>query len=100
MYLSKLDAPLVTSTLSEKLLWGDSGVQNQNFDFGISWTLILYARSIFSQGSHLLEILREKNIFRENPVEVRSFDGTYIKWLFAFHSTLFIATVVGGGAII
>ena len=63
MYLSKLEAQLVTSTLSEKLLWGDSGVQNQNFDFGISWTLILYARSIFLQGSHLLEILRKKIFF-------------------------------------
>ncbi len=72
MYLSKLEAQLVTSTLSENILWGDSGVHSQNFDFGISLTLILYARS---QGSHQLEILREKNIFRENPVEVRSFDG-------------------------
>ncbi len=75
MYLSKLDAQLVTSTLSEKILGGNSGVQYQNFDFGISRTLILYARSIFSQGSHLPEILREKNIFCENPVEVKSFDG-------------------------
>jgi hypothetical protein len=63
MYLSKLEAQLVTSTLSEKILWGDSGVPNQNFDIGISQTLILYARSIFLQGSHLLEILRKKIFF-------------------------------------
>jgi hypothetical protein len=35
LYQSKLEALLVTSTLSEKFLCGDSGVQNQNFDFGI-----------------------------------------------------------------
>ncbi len=63
MYLSKLEAQLVTSTLSENILWGDSGEQSQNFDFGISQTLILYARSIFSKGSHLLEILRWKLFF-------------------------------------
>ncbi len=44
--------------------------------------MILYARSIFSPGSHLLEILREKNIFRENPVEVRSFDGILLFFYF------------------
>jgi hypothetical protein len=35
MYLSKLETQLVTSTLSEKFLYRDSGVQNQKFDFGI-----------------------------------------------------------------
>ncbi len=49
-------------TLGKKIV-GDPGVQNQNFEFGISGTLILYARSIFSQGSHLLEILGEKIFF-------------------------------------
>ncbi len=64
MYLLKLEAQLVTSTLSEKNLWWDSGLQNQNFDFGVSY--ILYARSIFSQRSHLLETLRKK-IFLWKP---------------------------------
>ncbi len=66
---------MVTSTPSETLPLLLYEPQNKNFDFGTLKTLILHARSIFFKGGHPTKIWR-KNLFHENPVEVRSFDGT------------------------
>ncbi len=70
LYLSKLAAQMVTSTPSENLSLHLYESQNKNFNFGTLKTLILHARSIFFNKN-----MEEKNIFHENPVEVRSFDG-------------------------
>jgi hypothetical protein len=58
MYLSKLEAQLVTSTLSEKNLWGGFWSAKSKFLF---W--------------HFINPVEKKIFFHENPVEVRSFDG-------------------------
>jgi hypothetical protein len=71
LYLSKLAAQMVTSTPSENLFLHFYESQNKNFNFGTLNTLILHARSIFSRG-----ITQQK--YGGNPVEVRSFDCTYL----------------------
>ncbi len=76
VYLSKLAAQMVTSTPSENLSLHLYESQNKNFNFGTLKTLILHARSIFFQEGSPNKNMEEKNIFHENPVEVRSFDGT------------------------
>jgi hypothetical protein len=73
---------MVTSTPSETLPLHLYESQNKNFDFSTLWTLILHARSIFFKGGHPTKIWRKKNLFHENPVEVRSFDGTSLLALF------------------
>ncbi len=53
MYLPKLETHLVTSTLSEKILYGDSGVQNQKnwfwhfIDLDFIWTVDFFTKKIF-----------------------------------------------------
>ncbi len=74
LYLSKLAAQMVTSTPSETLPLHLYEPQNKNFDFDTLKTLILHAWSIFFNKN-----LEEKNLFHENPVEVRSFDGTDVR---------------------
>jgi hypothetical protein len=70
LYLSKLAAQMVTSTPLEStsisLQLYES--QNRNFNFGTTKTLI------FFKVGHLIKIWSKKNIFNENPVEVRIFD--------------------------
>jgi hypothetical protein len=68
---------MVTSTPSESLSLHLNESQNKNFNFGTLKTLILHARSIFFKGGSPYKNMEEKNIFHENPVEVRSFDGTH-----------------------
>jgi hypothetical protein len=63
LYLSKLAAQMVTSTSSENLFYQRYGVQNQNFDFKTSKTLILHARSIFFKGAHLTKLWSKKIFF-------------------------------------
>jgi hypothetical protein len=69
------------STSSENLFYQRFELQNQNFDFETTKNLILLAWSIFSRGL-TLQNYRIKNIFHENPVEVRSFDRTTIKLIY------------------
>jgi hypothetical protein len=78
LYVSKLEAQMVTSTPSENLSLQLYKAQNKNFNFGITKTLILHTRLIFFTGGYLTKIRSKKNIFHENPVEVRSFDGMYV----------------------
>jgi hypothetical protein len=80
LYLSKLAAQLVTSSSSENLFYQRYELQNQNCDFETTETLILHAWSIFSNGAHITNY-GIKNIFHENPVEVRSFDRITTKIL-------------------
>jgi hypothetical protein len=47
--------------------------QNINLNFGTTMTLKLHSQSIFSRYQNY----GVKNIFRENPVEVRSVDRIY-----------------------
>ena len=74
LYLSKFATQMVTSTPLENLSLLLYEPQNKNFNFGTSKTLILHARLIFFRGGHITKIW-SKNIFHENPVEVRRFDG-------------------------
>ncbi len=67
---------MVTSTPSENLSFHLYESQNKNFNFGTLKTLILHAH--FFQGGSPNKNMEEKNIFHENPVEVRSFDGTML----------------------
>ncbi len=79
LYLSKLAAQMVTSTPSENLSLHLYESQNKNFNFGTLKTLILHAPSIFFRGGHpTKKNMEEKNIFHENPVEVRSFDVSFV----------------------
>jgi hypothetical protein len=78
LYLSKLEAQMVTSTPSENLSLQLYEAHNKTFKFGTTKTLILHTQSIFFKGGHLTKIWSKKIIFHENPVEVRSFDGIYI----------------------
>ncbi len=68
--------------------------QNKNFNFGTKKTLILYARSIFFQGGSPNKNMEEKNTFLEDPVEVMSFDGTWLLWLV---TDVGAALLLGGG---
>jgi hypothetical protein len=63
------------STPSENISLHLYASQNKNFNFGTLKTSILHARSIFFKGGHPKKNMEEKNVFHENPVEVRSFDG-------------------------
>jgi hypothetical protein len=56
LYLSKLEAQMVTSTPSEKLSLQLYEAQNKTFKLGITKTLILHTRSIFFKGGHLTKI--------------------------------------------
>jgi hypothetical protein len=56
LYLSKLEAQMVTSTPSENLSLQLYEAQNKTFKFGITKTLILRTRSIFFKGGHLTKI--------------------------------------------
>ncbi len=76
-HLSKLAAQMVTSTSSENLFFLRYDLQNQNLDFEATKTLILHAWSIYFKGL-TYQNYAVKNIFHENPVEVRSFDGITI----------------------
>jgi hypothetical protein len=67
---------MVTSTPSENLSLQLYEAQNKTFKFGTTKTLILHTWSIFFKVGHLKKY-GVKNIYHENPVEVRSFDGTY-----------------------
>jgi hypothetical protein len=78
LYLSKLAAQMVTSTSSENLSLHLYESRNKIFNFGTTKTLILHAPSIFFLGGSPYKNVEEKNIFHENPVEVESFDGTYL----------------------
>jgi hypothetical protein len=72
--MSKLAAQMVTSTRLENISLHLYESQNKNFNFGTTKTVILHARSvdIFQRGLPNKN-MEEKNIFHENPVEVRSF---------------------------
>ncbi len=50
LYMSKLEAQMVTSTPSENLSLQLYKAQNKSFNFGIAKTLILHTQSIFLQG--------------------------------------------------
>ncbi len=56
--------PLESTSISLQLYES----QNRNFNFGTTKTLI------FFKVGHLIKIWSKKNIFNENPVEVRIFD--------------------------
>ncbi len=60
LYLSKLAAQMVTSTPLENLSLQLYESQNKNFNFGITKTLILHARSIFFEEGHLIKIWSKK----------------------------------------
>jgi hypothetical protein len=50
--------------------------QNKKFDLG-TYEHLDFTRSVdFFQGGSHIKNMEEKNIFCENPVEVRSFDGS------------------------
>ncbi len=66
-------------TLGKSFLPPRYELQNQNFYFEIAKTWILHAWSIFFKRAQLTKLWSNKNIFHENPVEVRSFDGIYKK---------------------
>jgi hypothetical protein len=63
LYLSKLEAQMVTSTLSENLSLQLYEAQNKTFKFGNTKTLILHTRSIFFRGGHLTKIWSKKIFF-------------------------------------
>jgi hypothetical protein len=75
LYLSKLEAQMVTSTPSENLSLHLNESQNKNFNFGTLKTLILHARSIFFKGGHPTKIWRKKIFFMKTLS--KSFDGIY-----------------------
>jgi hypothetical protein len=62
MYLSKLAAQMVTSTAPKNVVGKPYEIQNENFDFCSSQTLILYNRSIFFKGGSPKKIW-SKNLF-------------------------------------
>ncbi len=57
LYLSKFAARMVTSTSSENLFYQRYELQNQNFDYETTKTLILHAWSIFFQGGSPSKIM-------------------------------------------
>jgi hypothetical protein len=64
--LSKLAARMVTSTSSENLFYQRFELQNQNFDFETTKTLILHAWSIFFKGAHLAKLWSKKIFFMKS----------------------------------
>jgi hypothetical protein len=69
---------MVTSSPSETLPLHLYEPQNKNFDFG-TFEDLDFTRSVdFFQGGSPNKNLEEKNLFHENPVEVRSFDGMHL----------------------
>jgi hypothetical protein len=84
LYLLKLAAQMGTLTSSKKFFYRCYEFQNQNCDFKTTKTLILHAWSIFLKGAHLTK-LWSKNIFHENPVEVRRCDGIYLVYFQSFY---------------
>jgi hypothetical protein len=65
MYLSKLAVHMVTLTTPKHLVVKLYEIQNQNLDFCIPQTLILYTLSIFLMGGHLHKIWNKKFFFME-----------------------------------
>ncbi len=91
--LSKLAARMVTSTSSENFFYQRYELQNQNFDFETTKTLILHAWSIFFKGAHPTKLWSKKIFFMKSLSKFRSFDGMNLVFLFgrkAFKKTLLI----------
>ncbi len=63
LYMSKLEAQMVTSTSSENLSLQLYEAQNKNFNFGNTNPLILHTRSIFFKGGNLTKIWSKKIFF-------------------------------------
>jgi hypothetical protein len=64
--LSKLAARMVTSTSSENLFYQRYELQNQNFYFETTKTLILHTWSIFFKGAHLAKLWSKKIFFMKS----------------------------------
>ena len=63
LYMSKLEAQMVTSTPSENLSLQLYEARNKTFKFGTTKTLILHTGWIFFKGGHLTKIWTKKIFF-------------------------------------
>jgi hypothetical protein len=79
LYLSKLEAQMVTSTPSVNLSLQLYEAQNKTFKFGTTKTLILHTRSIFFKGGHLTKIWSKKIFFMKTLSKLGALTvvGTY-----------------------
>jgi hypothetical protein len=78
LYLSKLEAQMVTLTPSENLSLQLYEAQNKTFKFGTTKTLILHTRSTFFKGGHLTKIWSKKIFFMKTLSKLGALTGMFV----------------------